>query len=721
MNLAQQSLKLNNLGKARRLLDRHRPQPGEEDLRGWEWRYLWQLTRSSALVTLTNRPTTRGFDVSFSPDGTCLAVGWYDGRVDLWDVPGRRLLRALTEGNTPPAHVAFSPHHNLLAATSGTNGVSLYDLDSGRDSVLLRAPDQGEWYISDLAFSPDGSKLVIYAGSSRELSDAVWVVNVASAQIESRHPTLYPGRTRFFGAARLSPNNRRLYLSCCDRSNSRISIQCLDLTTGKELWRTEPNRDLGLSAMAISPDGRLLASGSGYEDPTIRIWEAATGRLLVRLDGHSSWVGKLAFSKDGRRLISASTDQTIRVWDTDTWAETKVLRGHSDEVHGVALSETAQLVASAGKDGNLMLWQEDGKSATDGYRRLPENLLADQVLPMDQARVLLLTPGLPPEIMDLIGDSTPVLLHGISSSTNVLGKFGTNLLCVWNGTNEICISELRGTELLQRGAVTLDSGIRPTGVAYNPARQLLAWNEGTNSVSCYVTSLMTPGRRIELRSDVPGVVPFRFNEEGSYLAAATRNRRSKRVWNVETGQIVASHEGPVGELNDVAFAAGGQVMVGVRLTGNDHEILFYDLVHADRAPLRVRGKDRSFMLAVAPNAGLVASSNDAGEVRLLDPAKGELIETIHGHLNAVAAIAFSPDERRLISTSGGREAVKLWDVGTRQELLTLAGIGGYLESAIWSADGDVILAGAPWQAWRAPSWAEINAAEAKDKVEGKQP
>src|SRR6185295_16987731 len=94
MNLAQQSLRQNNLGRARRLLDRHRPQPGEEDLRGWEWRYLWQLTRSSALVTLTNRPA-RGFSVSFSPDGTRLAVGWFDGRVDLWDVPGRRLIRAL--------------------------------------------------------------------------------------------------------------------------------------------------------------------------------------------------------------------------------------------------------------------------------------------------------------------------------------------------------------------------------------------------------------------------------------------------------------------------------------------------------------------------------------------------------------------------------------------------------------------------------------------------
>ena len=721
MNLAQQSLKLNNLGKARRLLERHRPQPGEEDLRGWEWRYLWQQTRSSALVTLTNRPTTRGFDVSFSPDGTRLAVGWFDGRVELWDVPGRRLLRVLTERKHPPAHVAFSPHRNLLAATSGTNGVALYDLDSGRDTILWRAPDQAWWRVRDLAFSPDGSKLVIYAGPSPELGDAVWVVDVASAQIESRHPAPWSWSI-FFGDARLSPDNRRLYQARSDNSNYRVSIQCLDLTTGKELWQTEPHRDEGLSAMALSPDGRLLASGSGYEDPTIRIWEAATGRLVVRLvvrlDGHTGWVCKLTFTKDGRRLVSSASDQSIRFWDTGTWTETKVLRGHSDEIHGVAISEAAQLVASAGKDGNLILWQAEGKSATDGYRRLPENLGYNQVWSLDQARVLLLPPGRSPEIMDLKGDSTPVLLPGIGSSTNVLGKFGTNLLCFWNVTNQILVSELRGSEWIQRGAVTLDSGTRPSGVAYNPARQLLAWSEGTNSASVYVTSLATPGRRIELRSDVPGVVPFRFSEEGSYLVAAKEQSGSLRVWNVETGQIVASTEGRV---YDSVFAAGGQVMVVVRPTGDGHEILFYDLVHADRAPRRVPGKDNPSSLAVSPDGGLVASSNQAGQVRLLDPAKGELIETIHGHLNATFGIAFSPDGRRLISASGGREAVKLWDVGTRQELLTLAGTGGHLEAATWSADGDVILAGTPWQAWRAPSWEEINAAEAKEKAESKKP
>jgi WD40 repeat protein len=117
----------------------------------------------------------------------------------------------------------------------------------------------------------------------------------------------------------------------------------------------------------------------------------------------------------------------------------------------------------------------------------------------------------------------------------------------------------------------------------------------------------------------------------------------------------------------------------------------------------------------------MASSTDGGLVRLFNPAKGEFIESLHGHLNGAFGIAFSADGRRLISASGGREAVKLWDVGTRQELLTLGGIGSLLNAARWSADGDVILAGAPWQAWRAPSWEEIAAAEAKEKAEIKLP
>jgi WD40 repeat protein len=108
-----------------------------------------------------------------------------------------------------------------------------------------------------------GIRVVIYAASdTRDLGDAVWVVNVSSAEIESRHPTAY-SYSLHLGGAQLSPDNQRLYLARSDSSNYRYSIQCIDLATDQELWQTEPGRDLGVTALALSPDGRILASGSG--------------------------------------------------------------------------------------------------------------------------------------------------------------------------------------------------------------------------------------------------------------------------------------------------------------------------------------------------------------------------------------------------------------------------------------------------------------------------
>ncbi|HRH39437.1 MAG TPA: hypothetical protein PK760_13885, partial [Flavobacteriales bacterium] len=207
--------------------------------------------------------------------------------------------------------------------------------------------------------------------------------------------------------------------------NFSHSIRCIDLDTGEQRWLTEPEKDTGLTALAISPDGRQLASGSGYGAEEISIWDAETGRLIRRFSGHTAWVSKLVFTKDGSRLISAASDQTIRFWDTRTWNETQVLRGHSSEVHGVALSESTALLASAGKDGSLMLWQDEKPASAP---RLDKPLTSESALWLWGIQ------------------NSPRLIQELESPViQVLGVLGTNKTCRWNGTNQMLVHEWPGT------------------------------------------------------------------------------------------------------------------------------------------------------------------------------------------------------------------------------------------------------------------------------------
>jgi len=709
MNLAQRSLELNNLGRARRLLDRHRPDAGEEDLRGWEWRHLWQLTRNGSLATLTNR-LARGFSLSFSPDGTSLVAGWSDGRSELWDVASGSLVRVLADHHKPFfARGVFSPRQNRLAVTPHYDSVVIHDLESGRKLPVWTGPSGAGFGVRDLAYSPDGTRLVFYAGNYNGFRDEILIADAARATVEHRF-TNGCNSHRHSGAARLSPDNRRVYLSRSELHNYRYAIQCLEVPSGREIWHSEWLPDSGLSTLAVSPDGRWLASGSGFEDVSVRIWDASTGRQTVRLDGHTAWVSKVEFTSDGRHLLTASTDQTIRIWDTRTWKAEKVLRGHRHEVFGLAFSAVTGRIASGSNDGDLLLWPWGDGEAPAAYQKYPENWEVNQVFPLNGYNVLL-TRG---EGDMAVGDGRRGVitqpLTGWGSGTNLLAHGRSGWICRWDGTNQIIVEIERAGEFSRLGAIPTAGSSRPIGVTFNPSSRRLAWNEPGQSNALFLVDLGFPGRRQELVSSLAQAIPRRFSEDGRYLLACGPSGKGFQVWR--TDRLLPVLESYVVS-TDVAFALGGNVAVVLANAASEgHEVQFYDLEQPTRLPRIVPGKQSPAWLAVSPDGRLVASSGQSGTVKLCDAASGALLTDLNGPLNGCFGLAFSADGQRLLVAGTGREAVKLWDLLSLQELLTLPGVGSQLDRVWWSADGETIICGPPWQSWTAPSWEEIRRQEA---------
>lgn len=222
-------------------------------------------------------------------------------------------------------------------------------------SVFLQKSLTGVGQIQSLAMGPESRIPMFASGSYGKIR--IWNLQTG-VQVKE-----LDAHRSWVNALAISPNGQILASGSED-----TTIRILNFQTG-ELLQSIPAHSGPVNALAISPNGQILASGSA--DRTIRFWNLSDGVRLRTISGHQDAVNAIAWSPNGRLIASGSSDRTIQIWDAITGTRVRKLQGHGNAVLSVTFSADSQLVASGSRDNTVIVW--DLKTGQQKYQLTGDN------------------------------------------------------------------------------------------------------------------------------------------------------------------------------------------------------------------------------------------------------------------------------------------------------------------------------------------------------------
>ncbi|MFF0410506.1 protein kinase [Kitasatospora sp. NPDC004745] len=275
-------------------------------------------TPSEPAFRVSPKWRTRQTALDYSPDGTLLAVGDHGSGLTLWNSPGLDVAADLgtsavpgIDGNLTFA-VKFSPDGSLLASVDDFATITLWDTASRKKAATLQGDrNQKKAGYANLAYSPDGRTLAYSA--NRVIT--VWDVGSRTLVTTITNPIEHPafeadGEVLCMAFAR----DGRTVVATTGQDRQSL-LRFWDARQGR-LLATVENAGDGAIALAVSPDGKVLATASRGE---VKVWDITTRAVVETLPFPSNPVSALAFSPDGGLLAGAEQDGRVRVWSTATW------------------------------------------------------------------------------------------------------------------------------------------------------------------------------------------------------------------------------------------------------------------------------------------------------------------------------------------------------------------------------------------------------------------
>jgi WD40 repeat protein len=570
--------------------------------------------------------------VAFSPDGNRIAIASGETAI-IRDLVSAKTL-TLVKHDRPITAVVFSPNGELLGTASKDESAKLWDARSG-SLVLSLEPHKGT--VTGLAFSLDGARL---ATSSWERTLTIWDLR-SGTPLFTRS---LEGRLNFLWTVAFSPDGKLLATGSDDGS-----FQLWDAQSYRLLSSVTGHRE-AVYSVAFSPDGSQLATASA--DKTAGIWQVSSGHLKTRLSGHESFVRGVAFSPDGDLIATASADNTARLWDSRTFEEKLTLSGHRGPVQGLSFRPGGKHIATASEDHTVRLWNVapiSGELST-----IPENAGALAFSP-DGTRFATASDDGTARIWDAISGSPRGLVNheglvlGLAFSPDgkrIATASMDGTVGLWDSLSDQQLSSLT----VLRGTVL--------AVTFSPNGKLLATADGDNRVRLWNAATRKELRTLAGNTDL--VSALAFSPNGKYLVAAS-NDKASWLWDCATGTVVRTFQGHTDAVTSVAFSMDGNL---IATASADRTVKLWDLNGKELRTLPV-----SASMVAFTRGDLLATGGTDGTITLWEPS-ATIVLRLHGHRDAVTALAFSPNGGKLVSC-GLDKTVQVYAMDSR-DLLALA-------------------------------------------------
>jgi WD40 repeat protein/serine/threonine protein kinase/class 3 adenylate cyclase len=641
VNLAYRAFGENNLSIALDLLERHRPAPGERDLRGWEWRYLWQRCQSDELKTVGSHA---GFvtGVRFFPKRPLLASVSHDQTVKVRELATGKVVASMDDGSVRA--IDISPDGRWLAA--GIDRIRLWDTHTWKEAASWSM----EGGVASVAFSPDGRQLAAVSSAKKVV---LW--DFATHEVIAT----FPGMGTGLGSLELcfSPDGRMLAYQ--EPEGYRVGLWDVGLRTR---MLSLAGHTAAITSLAFSPDARLLATGSW--DKTAKVWSIEDAREVVTLTNHTAWISALGFSPKGGQFATASGDQRIRLWNATNWNQVASLKGHLHEIYALAYSPDGLMLASGSKDESVRLWESTTRPQQSAVRPLPAGVVGVVSSPTLDHAALLYSEGTL-ELWNNTGSAqtSPVVasLPGAGSGTLALSPGGTLLARrTQDGTVQLrapdsgrLVSELM-LGSTNTGQLSFSVDGKSLAVVTDGPRLLQVWDVTTNQ------------RILTMTNEFGGLAtprPLLFSPDHRELATLHWGSQL-RLWNLEDGRSRALPQGHRGQIWSLAFSPDGRSLA---TGGDDATARLWDRTTLQELVTLRCGVTSPFSVAFSQDGRRVAAGT-TGTITIWDTETYQEVATLRGHssLCVVVGLGFLGDGNTLISlahdlSSLGRQAA--WEIG----------------------------------------------------------